>query len=93
MNGFIAIVVAHDSSCAKGEEWMFHGIVSDEAYGTQERVERHKGKGTLEQERSSTERPGALETALGCFCVTVGIIAIAAFVAMAILSSLNWTWR
>lgn len=25
-NGFIAVAVAHDYTCPKGEEWLFHGI-------------------------------------------------------------------
>lgn len=31
-NGFIAVAIAHDYTCPKGEEWLFHGIpkVSDD---------------------------------------------------------------
>lgn len=29
MSAFISIVVAHDTTCKKGDEWFFHGMADD----------------------------------------------------------------
>ena len=29
MNGFITVAIAHDTTCEKGDEWLFHGMAED----------------------------------------------------------------
>lgn len=29
MSSFIPIVIAHDATCKKGDEWLFHGMAED----------------------------------------------------------------
>ena len=29
MSAFIPIVIAHDATCDKGDEWLFHGMAED----------------------------------------------------------------
>jgi hypothetical protein len=34
MNGFIAVAIAHDSTCEPGDEWLFHGMAQPyDAFG------------------------------------------------------------
>ena len=60
MDGFITVAIAHDATCKKGDEWVFHGMSADKE------TDGEGGKPITEEEIEDAK--------IGCFLFIVAVL-------------------
>lgn len=63
MDGFITVAIAHDATCKKGDEWVFHGMSADKETD----YEGEEDKPITEEEIEDAK--------IGCFLFIVAVLA------------------